>query len=216
MNNLITPKTIDTVVTSFCSSISTDHPFYVDIKIEEYSRPLFCFENVDEKLNRDDGTKVLGWQIWLWPDIFIEAEFHAVWKSDAGNYIDITPKHSGESKILFLPDSKAKKTNSLIKNIRHALSDNGLIKHYFSIFDAMLAIREVAGERIYQNQVSLQEEEAKFFNWLQFCQEYFQRMLQDGLSLNSRCPCNSGLKVKNCCADVIGVEIEKLRKQYKF
>jgi hypothetical protein len=37
----------------------------------------------------------------------VEGEFHAIWKTPDGTFVDPTPRRSGDIFVLFLPDPKA-------------------------------------------------------------------------------------------------------------
>lgn len=65
-----------------------------------------CFPNVAAKIESAGGRMLCGWQLWEWPHVLVEAEFHAVWISPDGDLVEITPKPQHESKILFVPDPK--------------------------------------------------------------------------------------------------------------
>ncbi|WFS63568.1 hypothetical protein LF599_05225 [Pseudodesulfovibrio thermohalotolerans] len=54
-----------------------------------------------KKIEQNGGSTIYGWKIWIMPKIFIEAEFHAIWQSETGDYVDITPNRDGENEIYF-------------------------------------------------------------------------------------------------------------------
>lgn len=66
-----------------------------------------CFPNVIERVRTHGGELVYGWAIWEWPEVFIEAEHHGVWRSPEGMLIDITPHEYPTDGVLFLPDPSA-------------------------------------------------------------------------------------------------------------
>lgn len=48
---------------------------------------------------------VVGWAIWEFPKVMLEAEFHGVWQAPSGNLLDLMPReHLSPSSILFLRD----------------------------------------------------------------------------------------------------------------
>ena len=73
------------------------------------------------KVEKNGGGFQYGWQIWEWPDVMIEAEFHAVWNSPQGILIDITPKQIDTHKILFLPDANRTYEGKQVNNFRQPL-----------------------------------------------------------------------------------------------
>jgi hypothetical protein len=103
-----TPAQIDHEVLEFCSSINPDSsPIYVKVAPKEFARPKECFYNVRTAIESFGGECAYGWIIWLWPNVFIEAEHHSVWKTPSGRLLDITPKADGERKIVFLQANSA-------------------------------------------------------------------------------------------------------------
>lgn len=52
----------------------------------------------------DGGEAVYGWCLWLFPGVWVEAEFHTVWRSSDDELIDVTPKVGGEKAIMFVID----------------------------------------------------------------------------------------------------------------
>ena len=215
MDHPIVPKTISNEVLDFCSSISQSDPFFVDVAVEPNSKQLFCFPNVEEKIKQSGGECITGWQIWIMPWIFIEAEFHGIWKSPENEFIDITPKQNNEKSILFLPDPRKKYKGKQVNNIRKPLTNNGLIAHYFLTYDALFAIKNY-GEREYQFEIKLVGEEAEIFDWICRWQYSLRRMIVEGLSKSSICPCNSGKRYKRCCGESFENGINELKKRYDF
>jgi len=196
MGNLITPPEIDKAVSDFCTSISKETPFYVDVETEDFARPSYCFPNVNEKIKREGGSLLVGWQIWTWPEKFIEAEFHGIWCSPSGKKVDITPKDNDSDKILFLPDKSKNYNGNQVNNIRHALTQNGLIKDFFLTFEAFFALQNY-GERASQSGINATDEEIKILKWLLRWRAGLQRMIIDGLNKNSQCPCNQPESVRH-------------------
>lgn len=66
-------------------------------------RATNCHANVTHRVREHGGRRINGWMIWE-NQSFAEAEFHAVWATEAGELLDITPRSDGEEMILFLPD----------------------------------------------------------------------------------------------------------------
>ncbi|MCS4505995.1 hypothetical protein NYO91_18095 [Arhodomonas aquaeolei] len=67
--------------------------------------PQNCFFNVWARMKFSGGDKQHGWLIAQ--DVtkdFIEAQFHAVWVSSEGKFIDVTPRIDGERRVMFIPD----------------------------------------------------------------------------------------------------------------
>jgi hypothetical protein len=124
------PKIIKPYVLSFCHQICKEEPVFVPF------RPLIgkpvneCFTVVPEHITTHGGKQIMGWTIWEWPKVFIEAEFHCLWESPNGEFIDLTPKVKNFDPILFLPDSKKQYKGIQVENIRKPLTKNRDIERF--------------------------------------------------------------------------------------
>lgn len=129
-----TPRSVTASVSKFCHTIRSDVP-PVDVPV----RPIYgeklddCVDVVARKVDRDGGSAQLGWTIWEFPYTWLEAEFHAVWVSPAGELVDVSPKASGEKRILFLADDDLTYTpgekapsNRMFKLREHKLIDEAI------------------------------------------------------------------------------------------
>lgn len=100
-----TPKVIDDVVIGFCTSIvKRSKPEYVKVNVEIDAKANFCYENVMKKIKNSGGRRQLGWRIQI-NQIMIEAIHHAIWISDDGEKLDVTPQEENDA-IVFLPDNE--------------------------------------------------------------------------------------------------------------
>lgn len=82
-------------------------PFSVAIDPPAWAQELDCIEIVRRLTTEHGGESVLGWALWEWPRVIVEGEFHAIWKTPAGTYVDATPRSDGDKSVLFLPDPTA-------------------------------------------------------------------------------------------------------------
>src|SRR5205085_4684270 len=64
-----------------------------------------CYKDVERQVVEFGGEIAYGWEVWEWPRIIIEAEFHAVWRSPEGDLTDVTSKADGEQAIVFISDA---------------------------------------------------------------------------------------------------------------
>lgn len=81
------------------------------IKIEpaepiEAFEPEASFRKVASVVKSEGGSIQYGWLIREQPGVFVEGEFHAVWKRPNGSLVGVTPMQNGELEVLFLPDPK--------------------------------------------------------------------------------------------------------------
>jgi hypothetical protein len=131
---ITTPKRITPAIRKFCRTIDpTQTPVYVPVQPDRGAEPNMCFPVVNQKVQRDGGSIQHGWTIWEWPSFMLEAEFHAVWVTPDGTYLDVVPKVDGERRILFLPDSQRVWERKVVPNRRKAL------RCYNPILDEYLA-----------------------------------------------------------------------------
>ena len=88
-----------------------------------------CFVYVKEHAQAHGGEMLIGWAIWERPKLFIEAEFHAVWKTNDGELIDLNPRPIPIPRVLFLPDTNRRYEGRQVDNIRKPLCrDANLIR----------------------------------------------------------------------------------------
>lgn len=168
---------------------------YVPVRPEPDAQVNECFHNVEAKVQRDGGAIVYGWQLWEWPSVLVEAEFHAVWRSLDGNYIDITPKTDGEDKVLFVPDERRTYRGVPIDNVRLALRDDLLIQHFIKISERIVRVMN-RGDRA--RQVGYVSVTAGEIDPLLKFQSLTGEMLRRGLRAHDDCLCGSGKKYKRC------------------
>lgn len=169
-----------------------------DSKINE------CFPNVEVKIARDGGRMLCGWQLWEWPRVMVEAEFHAVWVSADGSMVDITPKEQGESRILFLPDPKRTYDGVLVDNVRRAIRDDLLVHHLIKVSKAITRVMN-HGERAMQyGYVHVPEHEIAP---LLSARDLVGTALRLGRRDHDPCVCGSGAKYKRCHGRVIEQEL---------
>jgi len=190
-------------VLKFCRGISDEaDPILLTIDPEEDCAPLDCFNNARRKATRSGGKIVLGWAIWEWPGIYIEAEHHAVYEPAPGEpWRDLTPAQiPGISTRLFLADSSADYDfeNEGIRRDNHrlALRNDPLIRQFFQsaqryneIMNSIPGVGEVKVSPALAQQVYSAEIENAQLS-LQLAMKYTPR--------NAPCFCGSGEKFKRC------------------
>ena len=194
----VVPSEISAFVMDFCNSVSPrQNPQYVTVASEPYCRENFCFQNVEQKVRNDGGNIVYGWQIWLMPEILIEAEFHAVWKSPHGELIDITPKTPATDKILFIPDESKEYDGRRTNNIRQNISKSKVVDMFIRISNCLFMMERKGSRGEFQ--IVLEGDERKFYAVLRDAKQQYLSMIKTGHSREDKCFCNSGKKHKNCC-----------------
>ena len=168
------PEKIDKMVLSFCNKINQKQtPLFIKHQPEESNIELECIENVNKKVKEEGGERALGWAIWINHKVFIEAEFHAVYKNPENELINITPIESIKSeKILFLEDPnrryKGYQINNIRKNISKLKEVDELIKNYNKVFE----LKNKGSRKFEHGEIILKDEEALYYQNLMDEQEF--------------------------------------------
>lgn len=100
-----TPPQLTGEIERFAASLRASTPAFVAVIADKHGLYGWCSDGVRQKVAADGGSIAFGWTIWEWPGVMLTAEFHAVWRNEAGEMLDVTPKPGGEDRILFVPDS---------------------------------------------------------------------------------------------------------------
>lgn len=179
-------------------------PVYLDVRPEASAIPAECFANVAAKVAADGGSIVHGWQLWEWPHVLVEAEFHAVWRAPDGTLHEITPKHDGDDRILFVPDPRRTFSGTPIDNVRVAVRDDLLVHHFIAVAEKMVRVRLRSGRDVALGMVSMPAHEIEP---LMEVQELIGHMLSQGARANDLCACGSGSKYKRCHGKVVENEL---------
>lgn len=196
MKRETTPVRVTDKIMELCGGITPDvHLKYVPVAVQEWSRPMECFPNVERMIQEQGGQQVNGWAIWQWANILVEAEAHSVWRSPKGQLMDITPHDNGEGEILFLHDAGMVYPEQRIGNVRLALTGSLLAAELVDLGDRIDAVMcsykpgmEIPLSELRRQLLPLKER-----------REAILEMLNQKVGRNDPCPCQSGLKYKKCC-----------------
>lgn len=197
MNEIFVPNINDHHLNQLLNLIDPTHdPIIVNVQPEPGSEENDCFQIIREKVKRDGGKCVYGWQVWKTTDI-IEAEAHAVWENQAGELIDLTPKEFSE--ILFIEDENMNYEDKQIDSVRLNISKNPLAD------DLIMVNREKylfgnRGERAKHLNLMplLNDHQIEYWNYLHFLQGLIGQMLLEGKKRSSPCVCGSQKKYSEC------------------
>ena len=196
MKRETTPVKVTDKIRELCDGIiSNVIPEYISVEVPKWSKPMECFFNVAQMVQKNGGQQVNGWIIWQWANILVEAEAHSVWKSPEGKLVDITPHDGEESQILFLRDDSLVFLEQSIPNIRLAITGSPLVAELIELSEVVdnIMCSYKPGTKIpieeLQNRLLL----------LRNRREYIVRQLDRKVGRNDICPCESGLKYKKCC-----------------
>jgi len=197
------PLKIEDVSQKLLDRLNATHdPIFVDVKLEEWAKPLDCINNVKKKIEKDGGKSILGWQIWQ--NNIADAEFHAVWEDLEGNLVDITPKEGIDIKqIIFVEDSNLKYEGKQIDNVRVNISGNPLVDDLILVSEKNFQFLN-NGEKAEGHKLFLTLEEAGYLELLQCIKNDIISMLSKGQNKDNLCFCNSGRSYKDCCGRELG------------
>lgn len=102
-----TPKKINGRVKEIIRELRLDpnNAIFLDFTLRDESyRATYCFNNCEQEASKTNCEIIYGWMIWEdTKKSFIEAEYHSVIKEN-GELLDISPRQSGEKKVLFIED----------------------------------------------------------------------------------------------------------------
>lgn len=184
-------------VKKLLSKINSDiDPIVIKCIPEKNEELNNCFPLVESKVAACGGGLVLGWYIHD-SKLLVEAIFHAVWKREDGELIDISPKPIPTKEILFVQDTSASYDGRQIDNIRINVLGNRLIDDLIKIYEASYRLQN-KGERAYQHALVLKGEDAQAHKVFENAKPMLEIMVLQGLNHQSPCVCNSGKKYKVC------------------
>lgn len=201
------PKIEDIEFKRLLIKIDASHdPIYLKVHPESGAQIGECFPAVQDKVHKDGGRMIMGWQVWK-GNFLIEAECHAVWEDKEGELHDITPKSFPVDEILFVEDEKLVYAGKQIDNIRLNITKNSLVDDLILICEAIYRF-DNKGERATLHDLSsiLTEEQMSHKEYLLRLRGSIDYILGNNGSRNSRCTCRSMLKFKDCH----GKDLEKI------
>lgn len=184
--NGVTPLKLSEDIINICKSNDISDLFYMPRQPKDDCEAGDCFKNVKKYVDNYGGSLIMGWGITIRRNLYVECEAHAVWQAPDGQIIDITPpSYDNGTQTLYSHqiDMPVKKTPSRYLPI----TKSELVKEYIELRNQFEQIRCNAGETI---------QIPKFLmHRIIIIEDVF--MLKVGR--NEKCPCQSGLKYKQCC-----------------
>lgn len=176
-------------------------PEYVDVKPTDMDAQVNeCFPCVARHVRGNGGHAINGWTLWELPSVFIEAEFHCVWKQSSGELLDITPKKYATQRILFLPDPFRIYEDQQVSNIRRPLRNTPDLRAYLATFDAEFELMNRDDLAHQHGLIALSSNDRLEYEAIHQLrgQLAFAIDLFPAVNPYSPCPCGSGKKVKWC------------------
>ncbi len=197
-----TPIAVSPAMWDLCRDLVSDPaPVFLPVAPLPSAEVNDCFAIVEKHVHDNGGSICCGWQIWELPTVYIEAEFHAVWKDTNGTLQDITPKQLQGQRVLFLPDPVRSYDGRQVNNVRRALSRHPDVTSFIAAADAEFELMN-RGSRAYEHgQIRLRNDEAFELIAIRERKEaayaaIVARLLRPGR--NDPCFCGSGKKFKKC------------------
>lgn len=134
----VTPAELSPALASLCQElVPCSKPFHVNVAPLRNAPVNECFPLVEAHAEQHGGTRLLGWALWEMPGLFVEAEFHAIWCSPSGEYVDIAPKAQPTARIYFLPSAEAVYESRQVNNVRRAVGSDPEVERYLDGFDEL-------------------------------------------------------------------------------
>ncbi len=196
MVHTTTPNEISKRVAKLIERVSRGEPArYLPVSPEPDALANECFPNVMAKVSASGGSMLCGWQIWEWPHVLVEAEYHAVWRSPEGDLVEITPKPHGETRILFVPDARLVYDGYARDNVRMAIRDDVLVQDFIRTAEAVFKLMNRGERARMTGQVSVPADE---FRALGLAKNFLAQSIEQGLKEHSPCLCGSGRKYRQC------------------
>jgi len=199
----VTPAVLSAPLLALCREIvpRSNPPDYVNVRLVQGVPTNECFPIVKDRIRTEGGTAVIGWSLWEMPTLFIEAEFHAVWRSPDGSLLDIAPKANPTRRILFLHDPTRTYQGRSVDNIRRPLCFDPAVIGFLDACNEEFELMNRGARAEQHGRISLRGEEAAEYERIQKTKAQFSAQmlpLYPKVGPYGPCWCGSGKKVKWC------------------
>lgn len=114
-----------------------------------------------EHVAEHGGESVVGWAIWEVPGVYIEAEFHSVWRASDGALHDLTPRPTPLDSILFLPDPSRQYRGRQVDNVRQPLVEDRDVFRYLYLGKRIFELTNAGPLADQHGEISLPPKAAK-------------------------------------------------------
>ncbi len=171
-----------------------EKPSFVPVEPSAQAVANECFDAVRAVVEEEGGEMVLGWRVWEAPRVYVEAEYHAVWRDPGGNLRDVS-RTEGEEQILFSVDPEMRWKGRPIDSVRFALTSDPIAKELFACMERKFAYRSSHGNGL----VSVPVDVVRGFELASSQAELFYRLVHARRDRNDRCYCGTGKSFRDCC-----------------
>ncbi len=130
------PKLIKPYVTRFAKTVVRADAvslLYISAAPLPGAQQNDCFAIVQRQAAAHGGAMVVGWAVWEFPRLFIEAQFHAVWQQPCGALLDLTPRQFVIPRVLFLHDPGRQYLGLQVDSVRLALTADKDVKQLLAL-----------------------------------------------------------------------------------
>lgn len=172
------------------------HPIVVSIQPENGATVNNCFNNVFKKVVQSGGSVCYGWAIRPLK-YMIEAEKHAIWKTEDGNYLDITPTIQPVKQTLFVIDKDFVYSGQVVDNIRLNISENKVVDDWIFVCEAIHTLYGY-GARASEQEIAMPENIIPMLARLENFVKVFEPFLEAKGSYDSACFCGNSLPYESC------------------
>ncbi len=191
-----TPLKLSKEITGIAKKVSRNSNLvFIDVAPAPNAVVEECFENVNRHAEKYTGSAVYGWNIFVWPRVWVEMEAHAVWRDSNGVLHDITPRRDNEKVVLFLEDKNATYKGLRQDNLRFSLSTMPIVHKMIAVAEQMFNVR-FAKQQPYSNEVLV---DIKKLQCVTDHMHTLKNTLNWSPKRNDPCPCGSRKKYKKCC-----------------
>ncbi len=191
------PKEINSDVKRVLSKIGTgNEPIFIPVRPEFDARKDSCFYNVPRVIAREGGKKHYGWAILDGPFI-CEGERHAVWETESGELIDVTPREIPITEIMFVSDQDFEYRGKLVDNIRVNKTSDILVDDFIRICESTTRIYNTA-TRKNELELSMRADMKEKLDILERTKMVYLQHLAAGGNFTGPCFCGKGSLYKSC------------------
>lgn len=196
----VTPAVSSQLLIALCQEIvpGSAAPVYIDVQPLDGVPPKECFPIVEEHVSRFGGSSLIGWALWEMPTLFLEAEFHAVWKAPDNSLLDIAPKPEPTQRILFLPDPSRNYRGYQVNNVRRAVSQNADVIAFLQACDEEFEFMNRGIRAKQHGEIVIEGDEIAEYEEIRMRRARFSFQMLPEIGPYTPCPCGSGKKTKWC------------------
>jgi len=199
----VTPAELSPPLAELCRNLvpGAPPPAYVDVRPLDGMPAKECFPIVEEKVAGDGGSRVIGWSLWEMPGIFVEAEFHAVWRAPDGGLLDVSPKARPTRRILFLPDPSGIYEGRQVNNVRRATNGSAEVAAFLRACDDEFEFMNRGARAELHGEIAIEGDEVAEYERIMVRKAEFgsriARLIPE-VGPYTPCTCGSGKKTKWC------------------